>query len=446
MSERPSAKPDTDYLRWDPATGDQSEPATGKKDDGWAVNALVPSTELNWVWAKRYELGLWLGYNAIREFAAIHEAIQEVGLGTMSVPDVFRVHAPAAGLNARGAQLLHAQGDAGAVNVVDIVTDGLAIAYAQGGSVYGWDPVTGTQPADWNNPYTQSPGAGNVVAMAADGRYFYVFFAYSATAGYHEIHTLDSEDGSSLSSTDQTGTTDAIAAKANGAYLAYLLSGNNNLIVYSVGGSGVVSYGGVYNHGANLYGLAVDDLYAYIGGAQGTGSYDVRSVKLSDRSLQWSVALPTTAAPTVNAIWTDGDLIYVGINSATATAAWGSGTINVVALNKVDGSVVWVGNVANNCTRLCGDDRWLYASNSAATPVTYALDKWTGQRVWILSATGFEAYEADGIGVVGTDGATYVRRLARGDGSRFFQLVSGDDINRRPFFNLAIPVAQGAGK
>ena len=418
-------------MRWEPPGGDQTEPTEGKKDDGWPVDALVPSTELNWQWAKRYDFINWLQQVAIREFSTLEEAI-----AATSVPDTFRVHAPEAGNEARAATAFNRSGS-GSGSVIDLVADGERIYYAQAGEVYAANPADGTDHGDWStNPYDPAL-AGNVTALACDGRYLYICYIYNATASWHEVHTVNLATGVGLASTDQIGTSDYIAARANGAYFVALSS--SKIIVYSVGAVGVLTYQGTSDHGAALAAVAIDDMYAYIGGTQGTGSFDVRRVKLSDQVASWSIALPTTSAPSINAIWTDGDLIYVATDLVTTTAAWGSVSASIFALNKLTGATVWVNSsLATDIDWLAGDDRWLYATTAPAGYDCYALDKWTGIPVWLAPDT--VALIADGISVIGHDGSTEFRRVWRGAPTRIYQRADGEDVNRRPFFNLAIPM------
>lgn len=434
MGERPTDMPTINEVRWDPTAGNQTEPTEGKKDVGWPLNSLVPFKELNWHWFKEWKFLDWLRQVAIREFSTL-----EGGITVLSSPDTFRVHAPAAGLSARAEPIFNRQGSATTVAIIDVAGDGERIYYAQAGATYAAKPADGTDHGDWStNPYNPAT-AGDVQCLAADGRYVYIVYVYSATGGDHEIHTLDPADGTLLSSQDQQGVTSYNKCRANGGSFVALTG--NTILIYTVGAVGVLTYDGSYNHGAALAALGIDDQYAYIGGTQGSGNFDVRKIRLSTQTATWSVALPVTSAPTINAIWTDGDLIYVATDEVTTTAPYGSVSASVFALNPMIGTLVWH-SFPGDTNELAGDDRWLYCTGSDLA--TRVLDKWSGQYIW--TAPDSVTLLADGISLIATDGQYDLRRVYRGDPTKLFQRVVGTDIHRRPFFNLAIPLGQGSGQ
>lgn len=424
MSEVGGTRPDVPKLHWaDGGTPNTTtEPNESKKDDGFPFEDVPPAAEENW-WRKRTgEIANWIDGSFIREFSTLAEAIPFI-----SAPRCFRVHPPDAAMNARGATVFSTQGTGGAVAVIDVATDGFYVFYAQGDTVYATSPASLTD--EWSY---QPVAASNIIDLFSDGFRVYALIPYQA--GDDEVYLLNPTTGAKVVGISLVSSTYAALA-ANGVWLTVLV-GNFAYFFDTLDGTPVEQ--GNYNHGATLAAVALDAENAYIGGTQGTGSFDVRAVKLSTQAVVWSVAMPTTTAVTVKSIAADGDFVYVGTDRKALTAG---GNANVFCLNRYTGAVVWTADLTvddTNTNHIFVDDRFVYPS--MGTQETYFLDKRNGQTVFY--STTLSGRDCDGLSVCGAatnNGA----RIWRGNSTRVFMRADGEDPNRRPFHKYAVPIDGG---
>lgn len=424
MSEvEPSRPGEADEITWgESGSPEQHTKPTGTMPDGWVNAQQHPYDEENWLNRAMIRVIKWMSAAYVREFSTLSEGIDEV-----AAPRCFRVHPPAAGERARLAQVFDTEGTGGAVSVTAVCTDGERIYYAQGDTVYATSPASLTD--DWS--FTPVSGV-NVVDLWTDGRWVYALVTYDASGD--EIWSIDCETGGEVYYSTALASPTGTAIRANGEYLTILQG--NYCRVYN-GLSGTPSYQGQADHTAAINALAMDAARAYIGGTQGTDSKDVRGITLSTQSAVWSVALPTTATPTVNAIATDGEYVYVGTNLVAVTG----GNAQLFCLSAWKGLHVWtMPDESTNINRVAVDDRYVYASEDSGTPSVYVVDKRTGEVVdWY---NGLSARDCDGLSVCGANGNNVQRRW-RGNASREFMRAAGADPNRRPFHKLAIPLDAG---
>lgn len=421
MSQLGGAKPDATVLHWGdggtPYT--KTPPSEGKKDTGWAFKQLVPYDELNWRWYTEYLFLKWLYDVVPGEFSTLAEAIPLV-----AVPRTFRVHPPDAGMYVRFAELLNVQGSGGANTVVDVASDGEQIYYAQLTKAYGADPSDGSK--IWAYEYNPS---NNVDKIASDGLNVYV------GPNSAQIKLLDPSDGT-LNATAPNGTTGTWAdIVANSEWLVSAI-GNVAYFHDQVDSTPVLQ--GSYDHGAAINALAIDDKYAYLGGTQGTGPYDLRQIKLATQAHVWRVLLPTSNTPTINCLVADGDSLFVGTDWESLS---GGGNATLWCFNALNGTLRWTYDTTAPVEHITVDDRFLYITDTFDHP--HVFDKRNGQWLDYTGQIDLHVYAADGLSMIGTDGANNIMRHSRGGPTRTFMRVRGDDPTRRPFYNLAIPVGEG---
>lgn len=418
MSEKPSARPSLDQLRWEPDVADQAEPTTGQKDDGWATNQKVPSKELNWRWAKQYELLTYLADALIRAFDGISEGIE-----TVSVGDAFRVLHPVDNSQIRGAHKAFSdtQGQSGATTISCACTDGLYIYYAQGTNVHAANADTGVH--EWSH----TSNDGSVKCIATDGYRVYVGRDTDGTGD--ELEALDPADGTVEASLASATAISALAA--NGDQLAAVIS--QSVYIYTVNASSL-SADGSYAHGAAINAVAIDDQCCYIGGARGTGSFDLRSIKLDTQTAQWSIALPTTAAPTINGIATDGETIAVVTDSVTTS----SGTASLFVHSR-DSAALWDALPTWNHDRVYMDDNYIVVMRDNGD--TRLMSKLNRAIVRLFgSGTMERPWGIDPTGLLVTNGVYDFNRLYLGYSVRMCQKTNVQDIKRRPYYTAATPV------
>jgi hypothetical protein len=329
-------------------------------------------------------------------------------------------------MRARAAEVFDEQGVGGAVAVIDVVTDGFQIYYAQSDTVRAASPAD-ISPGEWNY---QPVASQNIIALACDGFRVYALIPYQASAD--EIYLLNPTTGAKVTGIS-LGSSDCTNLAANGEWLVVLL-GNLAYCYDTLDGTPVQQ--GSANHTAALAAVAVDATQAYIGGTQGTDNKDVRAVTLATQATAWSVALPTTSAPTVNAIAADGEYVYVGID----WTAMGGGSVNLFFLSAFHGTVVWSLDTSSNVDHVFVDDRFVYITKDAGTPNVIAVDKRTGLEIFYFS--GMSARDCDGLSFCGANGNNVMRRW-RGNATRTFMRADPEDPNRRPFHKYAVPVDPG---
>jgi outer membrane protein assembly factor BamB len=423
MGEYPNARPDLEDLHWNdggtPET--KTEPNESKKDGGFIYKGIPPYDEFNWRWYWEYQFWAWIDAIVPRIFSTLKE-----GIDVVASPRLFRVHPPAGGMKARADQVFSVQGTLGAYAVTDGATDGRRVYYLQStgpgsGKCYGADPEDGS--LDWTYDLSYP-----IDAVAADGRNVYICSG-EATRNVVSINrTTGAEIGYA---TIAYGT--GFDACANGDYLVVCHSQYTDFFD-NLGGTpnntGTVARSAT----ANNYACAIDALKVYVGGTRGTDSYDVYAYLLSSRATSWQVALPTTGTATINAIATDGDLVYVATDRIALTAG---GDACLFVLSARNGSLLWTYDLGSgvNLDYIAHDDLWIFASDDANT--TYCFHKTHRAPLWVIA--NFHAFEADGVGIVGGDGNN-IERKYRGTPMRTFQVVKNVDANRRPFHHLAIPV------
>lgn len=449
MTERVEQPTDAAKVGWrtNPSGETITEPNASKRADGYVYKELVPFDELNWEMKLWGDLHLWLQAFVPREWLDLKQAID-----AHAHPERFVVTRDGPGANgARGSEIF-AEDSKSSYAPIIIVTDGRRIYYidsdvaVQGINVVAWDPEDGSQ------LWTQAAQTF-LTGLTCDGDR-----VYTADTGHAGIRTRNVSTGVTIA----TGGTvvGALHLVTNGAYL--LGADGNNFHYFDISGT-TPSETGSTAYGAQVNALAIDSVRAFVGGASGTGL--VRAYTLSTRALDWTFNPQTTPDPNIYALVCDGDYVYVGTSRELRNAPM-STNANLWILDRINGGLIAAFDVGNNqddIRRLTVDDRYLYATleNSSGGLHTeiHTFDLRAGFHSHFSGTTVIEstmrsienerisadeiAYCCDGVGMIGVDlvpaNKQIMRRLFH-NVPRTFQRAQGNDIDRRPFFNLAIPI------
>ena len=433
--EFPSSPPDVDGVRHGTggAPEPQEEPGSGIKDDGYPLDHIQASRFENFVRERYFRLLDYLRQQSGREFDSLATALDPTT--GVAAPDSFKLRAVDGGdeLRGRGEVLLDLQGAAGAVTIAAMATDGEQLYYSQGVTVYAVDPDTGDDGVGggfgtfiWS--YT-APRA--VTTLAADGAFVYLGMA---TITGDEVQSLNRTTGVLIDGVSVAGTGFSLfALVANGGKLGALTDQTFGVSVVDVGVSGNLTKDGEDNLASQTV-AAIDNEFLWTGGAR-EGGNDVHRIVLSTFTENLGIALPTVSAPTVRAICTEGSYVYVFIDELEVVDRDGA-IAHLFCLDRISGDVVWFSNFGTgvNPVSCAVDHAWLYGG--FANNDTAVFDKANGKQLWSIVDNVVAA--VDGLSIFGTDG-TDQRKHANGLPTLDMQRVKGTDINRRPFFNLAIP-------
>lgn len=274
----------------------------------------------------------------------------------------------------------------------------------------------------------------DISSMCADGAYLYL--GHDSASGSTKVSVLT--------------TAGALVDVETGAYSdeVFGISSNGTYVVFARGNfleirdAGDLGNADSYDHGATITWCCCDDKYAYYIGAAGVGGSsagdDVVCVALETGAYVWGVTLNAGAGVHVCC---DGNNVYV-IGDDSTYQIW--------CLDRITGAYLWraAKSTGDNPTWSAVDGDTLYAAKLASgSQSMYALDKRSGSTLWVMSAADLDTitgFCADGAGVY-VDGVIDGADLAlvyahKGEPARFFARVDGDDIARRPFHNLALPI------
>ncbi len=433
MNETGGSRPDIDALEWarGPGAFPITEPGSGQKDAGYDPGppGEIPTAE-NWNWFLNQMMNSlrWLDASHEREFSDLG-----IACGDTSPADVFRVGQPSAGNRALGL-LVYTYTPTGFTLITDAASDGENVYYLNtAGRVAAVNPDDGTEL--WN-PGVTSPTGG---AIAADGRDVYI----CGDAVLPGLLRLNRDTGAIV---DRTGTPQAASAIAANGQFVVMADGAllpNNLYYYTVATVPSVETG-FTSHGNPVSSCAVDEASVYWGGIQG-GGIDVRCNDLATRSAVWTSVLdPGGLAPIIQAIETDGSYVYVGTQRKALLAG---GFANLFVLDAAAGQLIGaddiqVGGGTDNITNIALDGKYVHCTLDGATggvltiggnPGSFYLER-------DLSSLVAIAFDADGIGLIASDGTAAAERYYYQEHPVRFQRAGFGDVNRRPFHKLAIPI------
>jgi len=407
-----------------------TDPGASLRADGWPVDAVPGSDEFNFIQrVLGQSLEEWLALFVPREWATLAEGIGE----TAAISQLFRVFAPVAGILARGAQIFSVAGTAtGNTDVKQPRTDGEQIYYFGGtsdGRIVAANPETGAELWEVGTP-------SNTSAIEVDGLNGYFVTNNAGNVGIRKF---------ALS----TGFIDGVSAGAEYAYTLLRSNGEFLIGIRPNSGVGVVGFysnlggliaedGTVDTTSAGLLGACVDAEWGYVGGAQ-SATKEIWCYKLSTRALVWDLHLPTVAPATVAALATDGDTLYAVTDQQTLTAG---GTASLYAIDRLSGNILWTADPfgAAPLTAVVVDDRYLYVSDNTPTTLAYRLRDAGPTPPPAFGVAAFQPAACDGASVIGNGSSTLLERHTVGGATKTYMRAGGDDPNRRPFFNLAVPV------
>jgi hypothetical protein len=435
MSEKPISMPNIDSVRWNtgPSAETKTEPTSGKKNTGYAFEDVPPYDEWNWEMHYYYQMLLHLQGIGIREFETLNDActasdLEENHLCRIRRADDGGTFVPR---NERfTTQILSPVTAAGSIDPDCVVTDGLFIYYAYGVNVYAINAETGA------SAWSYTAGVSPVTAMAVDGA-GKVYIARSATT--NNLQRLANDDGG-VEETVSTGTA-IVDIDANEWFVA-IAQGSGIEIRQS---SSLSTTLGTYSHGAAVAAVAVDEEYVYIGGTQGTGSFDVRKVRQNGTLISSRALNVPSGTPVVLDIVTDGEHVYVAVSStdygANAWMPWANTVAGWVKLNRwdlteiaySDGTAYFTGG------KLRVDDHYVYHGNNSQS--SYIYDKHT-------CAVLFGRTDGS---IVEVDPVSYIMRLYNGgsndkisrydlDHNTRLLARTGNDTRKRPYHKILVPL------
>jgi hypothetical protein len=432
MSERNPRPANSTKVPWPSATYGTTDPSS-QRAAGWAPSEVPASEEFNFLQKMWGEEFTWLlGYLA-REWADINEATPS----SMSIGELFAVVPPTGGASARGSAIFSgvSSGATGGGYIYYLNTDGEFGYYVSGGGTVNRTHIVKFDMSDGSLIKEAQAYSGNVIsALAVDGSAVFTMGANAANTGLSRWARAD------LSGPTTVGTEYGCSKLAANGYHAAATgpnSGAGKVVVYS-DINGTIAEDGSYDTGSSALGsVDVDAENAYTGGARST--YDVWSVVLSSRALNWRITLPTSTTPTVSGVATDGDMVYVSSTRETLTAG---GSANLYCLDRMTGAVLWsadIGSGSSDLNNLALDDKYLYTDDGTTS---FQIDKRSTGVVQHMVAHGFigENGSADGISVLATPSiSTFSRYWTQPQARKLFVRMKETDPWRMPFHHIVNP-------
>lgn len=363
----------------------------------------------------------WLKTWKIRAFSTLESGINVLEAETTSTEGhTFQV-GKSTGFEAPQSVVWSQVGDKTPLDILAIGTDGEFIYYAQGNFVIR---------ASRSGLKLAERDLGGVVnSLSVDG--FAVVAGTAAQAGA-EVYNLDR-----LTLADRASWPLEVGASitdlaSDGNALVYV-DGSVSATTYSHAGALVATLG----HGATVQAVAMDWQYIYVGGLV-SGGFQIRAFLRGGGGAIWSVAIQG-GTPTIIEMVSDGERLFI-----TTTTVNDVGHLsNIRCLRTFDGVRLWRTLTPNTdpADTVVVDEKYLYTGD--ANGQAYLFDKKTGDCVGAVAHTDSIsqlAVDGDAIFMGGVeDGAIGVIRWSRGNGTKQYVKADSADINRRPFYNLAIP-------
>lgn len=441
-SERIPIPSESDY-KWGtntiPPGEAQTDPGASVRLNGWAFEQIPGHDEFNWLqhlWGEMFD---WLKVSRVRQWADVFEGLQN----TTEIGDLFQV-SDKTGPLARGTSIFTAPGTAATGGpCLDLCTDGEQFYYRSGSP----NPVSliAAKPSNGTELWEYVIGTGYASALHADGRY--VYYA-NANVGVPGLQVHDRTTGAFV----RTGGAEYAMTqiRANGTQVVGINpnSAANRVVRYSTLGGPLVENTVLTGNTSNAA-VAVDADQIYVGGVRGAGN-DIYALT-TGLVTAWSINLPTVAAPTINAITTDGNVVYVGTDSAAHT---GFGVTNLWALERITGQLLWFADVGAgaNISHLAVDHHYLYCVTSVSNLYVH----WLRHNNPFTANLGLPIYQqlnnawgscaADGVSLVASDsaaGGVNLRRSWFRTDDQLFRRANPESAIRYPFHTLAVPAGEG---
>jgi len=443
MAERVPRPTDAAKCNWnsDGTTYPSTDPGAPKRATGYkpldvpvpGAGGIIPANDFNYTIGLAMQMISWARDFIPREWGDIAEGIAET-----TASQLFRIYPPAAGMYARGLQVFNVAGTAtGGGTVLLLCGDGEQIYYSSGSPQ---QEILAADPADGSQIWKVNPDTQPIASLAADGGFVYYMTTNAGVVGLRRLVRATgaaSGNGGTEYSCSPIAVNSSYAIGVDGG-----VSGAGFVTFFS-DIQGTITQDGQYNtNSANLRDCAIDDGFSYVTGAQ-AGAVEVWCNNLVTRALQWSTGLPTVAAPTTRAIATDGDLVYVGIDRA----AMAVGNANLFVLSRTRGDVLASldidSGVGVDIRYLAVDDRYLYAIDDSN--ICHVLRLRFPEVAEVAQvADVILTPVCDGVSAVFRDATTttnFQRNWMLG-ATKTFMRAAADDIYRRPFYNLAVPVGR----
>ncbi len=454
MAENPFDLPDTlpdGEMNWayDPVTYTDtagsvpSVPDASRRLNGWsnAVPDEPSPSHVNYLLREDSRLIAWIEGRLPRHFTRLDEPIDN---SDMDIGRLFYVDRDT--MTSRLDETVHT-GDTGN-NISRIVTDGQYLFTSDAnGDIRAFtydDPLVASE------LWSVAPHSGIIPhGLAADGAAVYAQWQ-PAGAATNNLRRLSRTSGATTHQVTLTVDTSLLGSiDSNGDDLVGTM-GTGNRDIYIVQASDLTAGAkpGTVSNAWDAVSGSIDhlsigaDRVVGVGSATGTGTYQVKAWNLATGSTVWSYAFSTT----VQAVYMsaqDGEYVYVASAQRTDSGV----AMNVICLSLYDGSVIWRQDCGgDNARSIAVDDRvvWVQVVNGANMDA-YALDKRNGEILGVeatISSGGLIQVRtacSDGLRFYSPhadDVVTHERRTA----ARLYQKVAGDDPNRMPFYNLAVPV------
>jgi len=397
------------------------EPSAPKRDDGFNLNEVVTYPLINWLFRLIIRTILWFKSWQIRAFSNLESAVALLSVEVSPEGHVF-ILGKSTGFEAPMSTVWSLAGDKSPTAITAMATDGEFIYYGQGNFLIR---------ADRNGLKIAERDLGATVqVITADG--FAVVAGTVAQAG-SELYNVDR-----LTLADRAGypllaLVDIEGLAADGVVFAVDDGGVDGQLFRHSGAPFI----GALVHGATVRAVAIDWRYAYVAGDV-TGGFQVRAYNKATAALVWSVGIQG-GTPLIFCMESDGERLFI----TSTTVNDGGNLSNIRCFRIKDGVRLWRtitanGNAPSACTL---DERYMYANDG--TGQGYVFDKFTGDCLHEYThAAQQNAVAADGdaifMGGVESGGVGMIR-YSRGNGTKQYIKADGDDPNRRPFFNLAIP-------
>lgn len=431
MSETGGTKPDVAGNRWGTTAPPNpiTEPLGAKKDVGWAFGEKPAAAHMNWMLWISGLVDNWIDAAHIREFSDLNEAI-----AATTTPQLFRIGQPAAGNYLPKVDVFAPVTPASITgNISDVKTDGLRIYIRDDASnLVAIDPETGSEL--WNKTVL----AGVSRAMAADG--FGIYMATSVVQGFRHY---DPSDGALLASGIGT-IVGAQVIKSNGANAVAVDFAATTIFFYS-GLGGTIVEDGTVAMGGNYVAddLAIDRNRVYVLARDTVANTtQVRCYDLATRGLLWTFNNPTVpAAKNIASIAADGEFIYLACDASTLSApAWAAGDAYnalIIDRNGFFAAFADVGTLGDLVNVETDGGLCFFVDSAGVTRATSTRGLSLG---YLWGQGDVVTTDVDGVSSCGFDSTNKVVRRRSADQPVTFQRVDGDDANRRPLHNLAIPM------